>query len=287
MKKNYSLTVKRLIVGFLITFVTLIPLVAAISIPALAGPVNDKANILTSAEHTKISTFLNGINEQSGIQIAVLTLPNLGDEPIELLSMRVAEAWKLGKKGEDNGVLLLISTADRALRIEVGYGLEGNLTDMKSGLIIRNVISPRFRSGQYGQGIWEGVLEIAEVTAGKAVVEKVSGTKRPDQSAASNNSQDSSPFPGLIILLLFFFLMTRGLGRRGRYGRNGANGLFWGMLLGNILSGSGKSGSSRGGSSGFGGGGGFSGGGGGFGGGGASGAGKPKISAISDSVSSL
>ena len=101
-------------------------LVSALSVPSMNGPVNDKAGILRSSEETELAAFLNSVNNQTSVQIAVLTIPSLEGESLEDYSIRVVDSWKLGQKDTDNGVLLLIALEDRKIRIEVGYGLEGN-----------------------------------------------------------------------------------------------------------------------------------------------------------------
>jgi uncharacterized protein len=166
------------------------------------------------------------------------------------------EQWKLGQQGEDNGALLLVSLGDRAVRIETGYGLEGTLTDAKSGLIIRNVIAPRFREGKYGAGILEAVRNMAGIaTDNREIISE--SVKNPQKEKSGGN------LAGLLFFIVFYLIMRAGFHRRG--------GLFTGLLLGSMLGGRrGGSGFSSGGFGGFSGGG-FSGGGGGFGGGGASG----------------
>jgi len=242
-------------------------LLSALSVPSMNGPVNDKAGILRSSEETELAAFLNSVNNQTSVQIAVLTIPSLEGESLEDYSIRVVDSWKLGQKDTDNGVLLLIALEDRKIRIEVGYGLEGKLTDAKSGLIIRNIIAPSFQSGRYGQGITEAVKTIAGIATDNTQI--VSGKM---QSSSNEVSEVGSGIFGTIFVLILFSIMTGGLGRRGRGGCSGNLGtLFWLSLL----FGGGRGGRGGGGSSGgFGGGsfgGGFKGGGGGFGGGGASG----------------
>ncbi|MCD1653467.1 TPM domain-containing protein [Treponema zuelzerae] len=249
---------------------------AEAKVPELKSAVQDLSGVLSAGERAGLEEFLTALDRDTGVQIAVLVVDSLEGEPIESFSMRVAEAWKLGEKDRDNGALLLVAVKDRALRIEVGYGLEENLTDMRSGAIIRNVIAPRFRAGEYGKGIQAGVLEMAVAAAGQEAVENLTGRKVEPAADDSGEEAGGSGFSGLLFLIIFFFIMTRGLGRRGRYRGRDSGGLFWALLLGNMLSNSGRggrigSGGSRGFGGGFGGGGGFSGGGGGFGGGGASG----------------
>lgn len=227
---------------------------SALEVPPLTSPVADTAGILSPSEKQELEDYLRALDRQTGVQMAVLTIPSLEGESLEAFSMKTAETWKLGQEGEDNGAILLVALAERAIRIETGYGLEGTLTDAKSGLIIRQVIAPHFRAERYGQGILEAVRNMAGIATGneEIVSEKV---RNPDEDTPGGN------YAGLIFFILFFLLMRGGLGRRG--------GLLGALFLGSMLGGR------RGGSSGFGGGGfsggGFSGGGGGFGGGGASG----------------
>jgi len=233
-------------------------ILSAREVPPLSGPVNDYAAILSADEKETLESFLLALDRQTGVQIAVLTIPSLEGESLESFSLKTVEQWKLGQQGEDNGALLLVSLGDRAVRIETGYGLEGTLTDAKSGLIIRNVIAPRFREGKYGAGILEAVRNMAGIATDNREILSES-VKNPQKEKSGGN------LAGLLFIIVFYLIMRAGFHRRG--------GLFAGLLLGSMLGG--RRGGSGGGfsSGGFGGfsGGGFSGGGGGFGGGGASG----------------
>lgn len=129
----------------------------------LTGPVVDSAKILSSREYSELDSFLRQLDQNTGVQIAVLTVDSLNGEDIESFSMRHAEAWKLGKKGVDNGALLTVALEEHDVRIETGYGTEGALTDAKCARILRNVIIPEFKQGDYGEGIIEGVKNMAGV----------------------------------------------------------------------------------------------------------------------------
>ncbi|MFK5927280.1 MAG: TPM domain-containing protein [Desulfuromusa sp.] len=217
---------------------------AALNIPQPTGYVNDHADIISQTVELKLEQFLRDFEKSDSTQITVLTIPTLDGEVLEDYSLKVFENWKIGQKGKDNGALLLISKADRKIRIEVGYGLEGQLTDLLSGRIIDNEISPKFKQGDFDGGIVAGVVGIAEAVRGE-----YTGTGK-----TSRSKKKSSPF-GLIFLLFFLGpLLGRIGGRRGSRSRRG--GIYYGGPFG-------------GGGGGFGGG--FSGGGGGGGGGGASG----------------
>ena len=117
----------------------------------------DNAEILKPATRTAVNEKLKAHEQKTSDQIAVLTIPTIGDDSIEQFSTQVFESWKLGQKGKDNGVLLVIAPKDRKLRIEVGYGLEGTLTDVASSRIIRNVITPAFKAGDFDKGVSDGV----------------------------------------------------------------------------------------------------------------------------------
>lgn len=147
---------------------------AAAEVPFLTGRVTDNAGVLSDDTQRSLTALLKAHEDSTGNQIAVLTIPTLDGEGIEEYSLRVFEAWKLGKKGKDNGVLVVVAPNDRRMRIEVGYGLEGTLTDSLAGSIIRNVMTPRFKEGDYNSGIEAGVksilnlLEKGEQPAGDA-----------------------------------------------------------------------------------------------------------------------
>jgi uncharacterized protein len=230
----------------LITLLLLLGLVlpaSALDVPSSNGYVTDRAEILSSATEQKLERFLRSFEESDSTQIAVLTIASLQGEPVDEYALKVAETWGIGQKEHDNGALLLVAKGDRKIRIEVGYGLEGKLTDLLAGRIVDNEISPRFKQGDFDGGIIAGVGAMTQAVRGE-----YKGTAR------ANGKKKRSPFG----LLFFLFFLGPGLLRlflpHSRYGRRG--GIWFG---------------GGGGSGGFGGGGGFSGGGGGFGGGGSSG----------------
>ena len=271
----------------------------AIDVPELQGRVTDLAGILTPDQITGLDAKLQSFETTDSTQIAVVIIPSLEGESLEGYSIRVAEAWKIGQKGRDNGAILLVSMKDRAVRIEVGYGLESNLTDAKSSQIIRNEIVPRFRAGDYYGGIDAGVT---------AMIQTVRGLYQGNPNVEMRHSRRSSGslFNLIIVLLfpLFWILSSTGKWGGGILGAGagmllpytlighslfllligGAVGTIMGTFMGALVHAGAKSGRGPGGfggpffwgggggfgSGGFGGGG-FSGGGGGFGGGGSSG----------------
>lgn len=241
----------RRLFGIFLLLVLLVSPATALDIPRAVGYVTDNAGLLTQTTRLKLEQFLREFEASDSTQIVVLTILTLEGEALEDYSLRVLENWKVGQKGLDNGALLLIAKAERKIRIETGYGLEGRLTDLLAGRIIDNEISPRFKQGDFDGGVIAGVVGMAEAVRGE-----YTGSGR-----SSSQKKKSNPF-GFLIPLIFFggpFLARLG-GRRRSYRRGG----FY--VGGPFIGGGGGFGGG-----GFGGGGGFSGGGGGGGGGGASG----------------
>jgi len=282
---------------------------AGIEIPKLQARVTDLAGLLTREEIAGLEEKLKGFEVSDSTQIAILIIPSLEGEVLEDFSGRVAEAWRLGQKGRDNGVLLFTAMRERQVRIEVGYGLEATLTDARSRRIIENEIVPNFRNQQYYQGVEAGV---------DAIIQTVRGVYQPVErpQAESGRRRNSGSWFNLLIFLLaplFWILGSTGKWGGGVLGggagailmysfvgpallailAGGLGGAVLGAILGALVQagnrstghkprggfggpffpgGFGGGGFGGGGSGGgFGGGGGFSGGGGGFGGGGASG----------------
>ena len=154
-----------------VALVLLLLTLGAADIPFLAGRVNDTAGILSTTTIRELEGVLKAHEDSTSNQVAVLTISTLDGEPIESYSLRVAEAWKLGQKGKDNGALLLVASDERKVRIEVGSGLEGDLSDLTSGVIIRREILPRFKEGDYDGGVRAGVLAILSAIRGSYKVE--------------------------------------------------------------------------------------------------------------------
>jgi uncharacterized protein len=270
-----------------------VPELFALEVPPLKGRVNDYAGMLSSATQQQLESSLRDLEQTDSTQIVVLIIPSLEGEVIEEFSIKVADQWKIGQKDFDNGAILLVAQKDRKLRIEVGYGLEGSLTDLMAGRIIRNAIVPQFKAGHFDQGIIDGVQAMIGVVRG----EYQASEKSP--FGKGQKKKDSGPGFGAVIAFLFFISMLGRLRRPMGIAAGGilapiAASLFFGfspiwillaipigLLVGFILSHVGSPlifghghhhhRHSGGGWSGGLGGGGFGGGGGGFGGGGASG----------------
>lgn len=225
----------------------------ALSFPSLTGRVVDQANIIQVATRTAIEQKLADLEAKSGIQLVVATVTSLEGQEIEPYANQLFRNWKLGEKTKNNGVLLLVAPNERRVRIEVGYGLEGTLTDALSKVIIANAITPRFKAGDFSGGISRGVDDIITVLTTDAS----EWQQRP--ALRLDNQQTADPASWLLIvggiILVGLLIVSPGF-----------RWLFLNIVL-NVLVSSGRSRSSGGFSSG----GGFSGGGGSSGGGGASG----------------
>lgn len=155
----------------------------ALEVPALKGRVNDYAGILSNGAEHQLDTVLADLERTDSTQIVVLTIPSLKGDSLEDFSIRVAEQWKIGQKNEDNGAILIISKNDRKIRIEVGYGLEGKLTDLMCGRIIRGVITPNFKSGDFDGGVVQGVSAMIGTVKGLYTAEsKPAGPRRRSSS---------------------------------------------------------------------------------------------------------
>lgn len=243
---------------------------------SLTGRVVDAAGIIDPSQLQQLTQKLADFEAKSSDQVVVVTVPSLNGEDIESYSNRLFRAWALGQKQENNGVLLVVAPNDRKVRIEVGYGLEGTMTDALSSVIINGTIIPEFRSGNYSEGIVQGVDGILSVLSGDAA-ELAARAKRNVQTSSGSDDIDWVFVIFIIFWAVIFFggfgmaILTPIFGRKigpGKY-------RWLGMVVDfNSRGGSGGGGFSGGGggwSSGGRGGGGFSGGGGSSGGGGASG----------------
>jgi uncharacterized protein len=269
---------------------------ADVAVPPLTGRVVDQTGTLSADDIATLTQTLRGLELRKGSQVAVLIVPTTEPETIEQYSIRVAEAWKIGRKKVDDGALLVVAKNDRKLRIEVGYGLEGALTDVTARRIIDEIITPKFKSGDFAGGISAGVDRIIGVVDGEPLP-----APEPQQSFGGSDRFDLM-FNPLIIFGIFVggAILRTVLGRLiGSVAAGGAVGVLAWFLMGSLVfsvisalvafaftmfaestaSSNGRSGGWSGGGSSWGGSsggsssdsGGFSGGGGSFGGGGASG----------------
>jgi uncharacterized protein len=167
---------------------------AALDVPYLTGPVTDTASMIPADRAAAIAAKIAAFRAETGNQITVLTVPSLEGDPVEDFSIRVSEAWKLGEKGKDNGVLFLISRDDRKMRIEVGYGLEPKLTDLETGRILAEIVVPAFKNGDFAGGVDKGV---------DAIITRLSGGEIETPAQAAVPSDIGALAPKLGLLLIF------------------------------------------------------------------------------------
>ncbi len=217
---------------FLLIAASLLASVAtAADVPYLTGRIVDNAEILSAATVQKLTADLKSHEERTTNQVAVLTVKSLEGESVEDFAVRVFQQWKLGQKGKDNGVLVIVAPQDRRMRIEVGYGLEGTLTDAAAARIIRDRMTPHFKNNDYDGGIAQGVAAIVATLDG--VEPSSSGTSAStdrgkgflsflDSAELSEVEKDLPPWPMRILLGAFIFgiiglftiigVMTPGMG---------------------------------------------------------------------------
>jgi len=238
--------------------------VGAFAAPTLRGHVNDYASLLPEDDARRLEARLARFQTKTGHQFALLIVPSLGGLPLEEYSLKAAEAWRLGDKARDDGLLMVIAQQDRKMRIEVGYGLEGDIPDAIASRVIREVLRPAFQRGSYAYGV-AAAFDVLIRAAGGDGEEPPQAPVQPRHT--THGGGGGIPF-FLIVVVLFAIVnvLSRGSGRR-RSGYFGPTGGFGGGGFG----GGGFGGGGFGGGGGGGDGGGFSGGGGDFGGGGASG----------------
>lgn len=245
---------KRFFLALFLLFSSVVLSQAQVAIPELWGMrVHDEAKVLSPETAHQLERELKIFEDSTSNQIALLIIPSLEGESLEDFSLRLAEAWKLGTKERDNGVILLIAINDRKVRIEVGYGLEGPLPDVICNRIIRNEIAPGFRRQDYDGGVTAGV---------HAIMDAIKGEYKGTGSPVRTKGRKGGSLLTLLIIFIVITIISRIRGGGNNKGGGWSSGAGWfaaGMLMG---------GGGRNSGGGFGG---FSGGGGGFGGGGSSG----------------
>ena len=175
----------KIIFSFLLFLFISTSLFSSVDIPYLTGRVTDNAEILGESTRQSLSEILKEHEDLTTNQIAVLTIPTIGEARIEEYAVEVFEAWQLGLKGKDNGVLIVVAPNERRMRIEVGYGLEPTLTDATAGRIIQYKMTPRFKEGDYDRGIIDGI---------NAVINVLNGDELTDLRNENNTSDESSGF---------------------------------------------------------------------------------------------
>ena len=206
------------------------PALAAVAVPPLTGRVVDQTGTLSSGDIAALTQTLKEFESRKGSQIAVLIVPTTGEETIEQFSIRVAEAWKIGRKKIDDGALLVIARNDRHLRIEVGYGLEGALTDATTRRIIDEVITPKFKAGDFAGGVRAGIERMIGVIGG----EKLPAPEPEHWQAPGSPENAANPVVifGLIVLAV---ILRSALGRLvGALATGGSVGVVAWLVAGSL-----------------------------------------------------
>ncbi|MEK9177652.1 MAG: TPM domain-containing protein, partial [Patescibacteria group bacterium] len=198
------------------------------------GFVNDFANVLSAQDKQAIETKLQSLKQTTNAEVSVVTIPSIGDdETIETYTTKLFQEWGIGVKGKDNGLLILVAPNDKQARVEVGYGMEGNITDIQSGIIMRNVMIPAFKTGNYSKGISGAVDAVV------AVITKSPEAARYLQDASANNSGNSSGSnlnltPLFFIVIIFLNVFAKILGKTKSWWLGGAIGSIIGAIIGLI-----------------------------------------------------
>jgi len=263
-RRSANILARLLVVLFGLVVLTAVAFAQSLTFPALSGRVVDDANILDAATRSALSEKLAALEDKTTDQFVVVTLKSLQGQTIETYGYQLGRHWGIGQKGKNNGVLLIVAPNERKVRIEVGYGLEGTLTDALTKVIIENAITPRFRANDYAGGITRGVDDVIQVLSGDTELFKQQ-TAVKEALRRQQSKDEYAPLFGLFwfALLAFIVFVLLQAPRGGR--RGGPRGNIW------IVPFPGSAGSWSSGSSGGFSDGGFSGGGGDFGGGGSSG----------------
>jgi len=173
--------------------------VHALDVPFVSGRVVDNAELLSPADEQRIAARLEALERETGAQVVVVTVPTLDGEPVEDYALKVAETWKLGRKGIDDGVVFLIARDERALRLEVGYGLESKLPDITSKRIIDELVVPRFREGDFAGGVDSGIGAIEKAVRGGEPLP-------PAPRAMGDGRLLPLSSPGKLVMGIFFLL---------------------------------------------------------------------------------
>src|SRR5215203_4967212 len=205
---------------------------ALVAVPPLSGRVVDQTATLSSGDIASLQQTLRSFESRKGSQIAVLIVPTTDGEAIEQFSLRVAEAWKIGRKKIDDGALLVVAKNDRKLRIEVGYGLEGTLTDVTSKRIIDEEITPKFKSGDFAGGVSAGINRMIRVIDGEKLPEP-----EPPHWNSSGLENLIDPFNPLVIfgVIVLGGILRSVLGRLiGATATGGVIGLLAWLIAGSL-----------------------------------------------------
>jgi uncharacterized protein len=207
---------------------------AEVPVPKLTARVIDQTGSLTASERAGLEAKLGAFEQKSGSQVAVLIVPSIGDETIEEFAGRVTDAWQLGRKGVDDGVLLVVAKQERKIRIQTGRGVQGTLTDALSRRIVSDIVAPRFRNGDFAGGLNDGVDAIMKAIQGEQL-------PLPDRKNARSAKVGTVSSFSDFLWIAFFLVPVVGMVLRGMFGRffgatatSGLTGLAGWLVLGSL-----------------------------------------------------
>jgi uncharacterized protein len=196
---------RRFLLSSIALLVVLIPQLGYADFPKPTGYVNDYAGVIQAGTRTKLEGVLQGVEKKTGVEIAVVTIPSLEERPIEDYAVDLYQQWGIGKKGKDEGALILVAPHEKRVRIEVGYGLEGALNDAQAGRIIRDLMIPYFKEGDFTRGIVIGAQAVIAI----ALKEKgIEGSDLEGAAAAPSPARKKGGPLSVIFKILLFLVMV-------------------------------------------------------------------------------
>jgi len=230
-------------------FALLVAKSAFAALPSPIGYVNDFAGVLDKETSARLEQLLSSFEKKTGDEIAVAIVKSLEGRTVEDYAVDLYKTWGIGKKGKDNGVLILVSPSDRQMRIEVGYGLEGVINDAMAGRIIRDQIIPAFKEGRFDIGIWDGTVTVINIIAKDAGIELNADTQTQYEEASPAKKRSLHTVGSILFFILLAYLFIRHpwlfllfLGSGGGGGRSGGFGGGFGGFGGGLSGGGGASG---------------------------------------------
>lgn len=229
-----------------ISIIALLVILPAVSyaFPAPTGFVNDLAGVIDPAVSSKLESYLSSFESQTGVEIAIATVPSLDDRPIEDFAVDMYKQWGVGKKGKDMGALFLVAPNERKVRLEVGYGLEGAINDALAGRILDTYVLPKFKEGDVSGGIAAGTVVLVDTIVKKENLNFDPGVSSQQIETGPEKKMGPLGVAGRILFLLFLiymfirhpwlllFFLSSGGGRSGGSGFSGGFGGFGGGLSG-------------------------------------------------------
>ena len=241
----------KLIAAILLTSAIATASQAEVNLPMPTHHVEDYANVINASDERSLNDILQELEQKTGAQYIVLTVQTTGGLPIEQFALEQAEKWKLGQKGKDNGILFVFALKERKARFEVGYGLEGFITDQYTNRVGRNVLVPYIKRGNTSRGIYETNLQIVQKIANESGITLTGMPKLTPVPVQRRGTKRGLPCCSLLFLLIFFFaifgggrggrgmgmwfllpFLFGGFGGRGGYGSYGRSGSFGGGSFG-------------------------------------------------------